>query len=221
MDAPFHVPPRIADESRRSKGRSELQFAGYNESRLKDTLLAVLEVVRSEHPGVTLVVQIARGRASAATFAEVIEPLLLQSDIKCFHVVSGYRSSNYYRPSDAQPFVFLNYGMFAVLRDGEGVDALAVGELCNPVAAVGVQSYDTATGQFGFEAGCGEEEGRICFQRFDDEKNLLRRLALVRRLGVEKRLREVALLGLADHMSFVTPTEYNGAHVSALLQRIL
>jgi len=34
MDAPYHDPPRVADETLRLKGRSETQFAGYDEEAL-------------------------------------------------------------------------------------------------------------------------------------------------------------------------------------------
>jgi hypothetical protein len=231
MDAPFHKPPRVADECTRSKGRSEKQFPGYDEEILKSALLAVLEQIRDDFPGVMLVIQIARGRAAASTLDEVVVPLLRQCGIDQFHSVSGYRSTDYYCPVDDTPFVFLNYGMFAVLRDGASTGAqegaLAVGTLCCPVASVAVTAYDATSGGFHLDCGRGEEDavaGAVDapprFESFADDKNILARPALERRLGRPGGLPRVTLLGLADHMPFVTPAAYNSEHVRGLLCRV-
>ncbi|CAM9493058.1 unnamed protein product, partial [Ectocarpus fasciculatus] len=137
MDAPFHSPPRIADETVRQEGRSELQFEGYNERELKHRLKTILEWVYRNYGETKVVFQIARGRAAASTAKEVLLPVLDLSGIDNYELCFGYRSSDYYVPASDVPFVFINYGMFAVLREIR--PCLPVGTICNPIVSVNIK----------------------------------------------------------------------------------
>jgi hypothetical protein len=131
MDAPYH--DRIADDTHRTKGRSETNFSGYKEYLLIENLKKIFEYINKEHPKVKKVIQIARGRSSIQMFDEVIKPLLDSLDIneKDYIVQYGYRTINYYDCKDLkEDFIFVNICMFAVLTD---IDDLYVGQLCNPI----------------------------------------------------------------------------------------
>jgi transaldolase len=75
MDAPYHG--RVADESHRSKGRSELNFPGYKEDLLVKNLKIIFSYIKNTFPSKKLVIQIARGRSSQQTFDEVLNQYYL------------------------------------------------------------------------------------------------------------------------------------------------
>lgn len=198
MDAPFHSTPRVADESVRSSGRSESQFHGYDEEKLKNKLEEILDLIKVKYPATRVVIQIARGRSSEPTYLEVIKPVLDKVGINDVVTKYGYRSTDYYVPLDDKPFVFLNYGMFAELSDNIDVQ---VGEICNPVVTYDVSSYDP---EKGFEFG-----NRTSF--LEDEKNLLNELEDIKKL---------TLFGIADQMKFITPAEYKKEHVLGMIDSV-
>ena len=198
MDAPYHKVPRVADESVRSSGRSESQFHGYDEEKLKRKLEEILNLIKAKFPATKLVIQIARGRSSEPTFQEVIKPVLDKLNISNVITKYGYRSTDYFLPSNDTPFVFFNYGMFAELSDNIPIQ---VGEICNPVVTYDVTNYDSVRG---FEFG-----NRQSFET--DEKNILNEIESIKRL---------TLFGIADQMKFITPAEYTKENVMNMIDSV-
>jgi hypothetical protein len=200
MDAPYHEVPRVADESVRSSGRSESQFRGYDEEELKRKLEEILNLIKGKFPDpkIKLVIQIARGRSSEPTFQEVIKPVLDKLNITNVITKYGYRSTDYYVPSNDTPFVFLNYGMFAELSENISIQ---VGEICNPVVTYDVTNYDSDRG---FTFG-----NRQSFEA--DEKNILNEIDSIKKL---------TLFGIADQMKFITPVEYTKEHVIGMIDSV-
>jgi hypothetical protein len=197
MDAPFHSVPRVADEKVRSSGRSESQFHGYNEDQLKDKLLEIFSHIRSKYSSIKIVIQIARGRSSEPTFVEVIKPVLDRLGLTNVVTKYGYRSTDYFVPTDETPFVFVNYGMFAELSDNIRVQ---VGEICNPVVTYDVLNYDNTTGF--------EFNNRQSFE--SDDMNILNNFDI----------KKLTLFGIADSMKFVTPAEYKKEHVLGMVDKV-
>lgn len=211
MDAPYNETPRVADEKVRSVSRSELQFKGYDEEKLKGELEEIFAYIKSIYTGKKIVIQIARGRAASPTFREVILPVFLKLSIvdkdyddekdrekyrDVFEVVSGYRQANYYVPTDDKPFVFFNYGMIGMLSD----DDTMPGDICNPVITYDITGYDND----GFKY-----EGKTEFG--GDSKNILSKFGFAKPL---------ILFGIADEMKFITPADYKKEHVQEMLKSI-
>ncbi len=140
MDAPYHG--RVADESHRTKGRSELNFPGYREDLLIEDLRTIFTHIKNEFAGIKIIIQIARGRSGIQMFDEVFKPLLAELDISesDYVIKYGYRTSNYFECRDLdEDFVFVNIGMFAVLTQ---IEKVYVGQLCNPVITYNITDYD-------------------------------------------------------------------------------
>jgi hypothetical protein len=198
MDAPYHTIPRVADETIRSMGRSESQFKGYDEDKLRAKLKDIFTFIKDTYKDIRIVIQIARGRAAEATFNEVIKPVLDNMNITDVEFVNGYRSQNYYTTLKTTEFVFVNYGMFAELSDDIDVN---VGEICNPVITYDINTYNHKDG-FTY----GEET------HFDrDEKNILNHFGDIKKLK---------LFGINDDMAFITPDKYDKAHIVELVKKI-
>jgi hypothetical protein len=196
MDAPYQG--RVANESVRKQKRSELQFEGYNEPKLKRQLAKIFGLIKAEFPGVKVVIQIARGRAAKSTYEDVIQPVLTEVGIIDAEIISGYRRKNYWTPSGAEKFVYVNFGMYAVLTNN---NAVGVGEICNPVMTRNVLGYS-------------EDKGFILSPiefKFSDKKNLLLRLP---------EIKPIYLFGIADDMPFITKDEYSEGAVDELLKRV-
>ena len=76
MDAPFS--DRVADDTVRNVGRSELAFVkqGYDEGKLIAKFKEILRLMKTNYldkiPQTKMVIQIARGKAAKSTFKEVI-----------------------------------------------------------------------------------------------------------------------------------------------------
>jgi hypothetical protein len=194
MDAPYHG--RVADESHRSQGRSELNFPGYREDLLVENLTKIFRYIKERYPSKKLVIQIARGRAGLQTIQEVLIPVLIECDFSktSFIFCTGYRTKDYF--SDfSEEFVFVNYGMFAVLTNP---DSIYVGELCNPLVTYNINSYQDS--RFNLV----EENNN-----FNDDKNILNKF---------ESIKKIKLFGIADDMPFVTPDVYTRESVSELLQ---
>ena len=195
MDAPYLG--RVADESVRTKGRSELSFPGYREDLLIENLKKILAYIKANYPNLLLVIQIARGRAGIQMFNEVIEPLL--KDIERYKIQYGYRTANYFECRDLEEdFVFVNIGMFAVLTKPESI---YVGELCNPVQTWSIKSYDKATKEFEIDPEMHSFE--------TDNKNILNSID-----GIQK----IKLFGISDCMEFITPDIYDEVAIQKLIE---
>ena len=197
MDAPFHSPPRVADESIRTKGRSESQFKGYDEPKLMLKLEEIFIRILSMYGNLKIIIQIARGRASEPTFNEVIKPVLDKIGLTNFETKYGYRTKDYYIPSDDKPFVFFNYGMFAELSDHIPIE---VGEICNPLLTYDIIDYNNEHG-FKFE-------NKTIFET--DSKNILNTFDSIKKL---------ALFGIADDMPFITPDIYKKDHILSMIEK--
>jgi hypothetical protein len=194
MDAPYHG--RVADESHRSQGRSELNFSGYREDLLKENLNKIFRYITDTYPSKKLVIQIARGRSSIQTFEEVLKPVLYANgfDQLSYSVYNGYRTKDYF--SDfSEEFVFVNYGMFAVLSNP---DSIYVGELCNPTITYNIDSYQ-------------DNKFDVAKEKyyFDNDKNILNNF---------NSIKQIKLFGIADNMAFITPKDYTRESVNELLQ---
>ena len=80
MDAPYHG--RVADETIRSKGRSEVQFPGYTDEYLISQLEQIFNYIKKNYPNIKIVIQIARGRSAVSMKDEIIGPILSKLNIK-------------------------------------------------------------------------------------------------------------------------------------------
>ena len=195
MDAPFHG--RVADETVRSVGRSELQFPGYDEKKLVATLTTIFKAILAKHGAdIKIVLQIARGRSAGPTFEEVIKPIFTELGISNYETKFGYRSKDYYVPADKTPFFYVNYGMFAVLSQ---VEKVAVGAICNPVISMPITKY---TASKGFTVSKSKTK------KFNSSKNILNSL---------QEIMKIRLYGIADDMAFITPDVYDIKHIEKLV----
>lgn len=207
MDAPYDG--RVADESLRSKGRSEQQFNpeyGYDERKLQHTLYHIFEHIKFEYPDTRIVIQIARGRASETTFEEVLKPVIKRLDlidkltefknkegiIKKYK--GGYRTDDYYTPDKKDSkFVFVNYGMFAVLTNFKKI---TVGMICNVVKTAYLDMKD-------------DKISIIKVSKQNNKKNILYKLGDFPKLY---------LMGIADNMPFVTPDKYSREEIDKIIK---
>ena len=197
MDKPFGnnaEESRIADENLRNLGRSEKQFDPDCDQRTQSILKLILTHIQGAYADIDVVFQVARGRAAQNTIDEVILPLLQELNIKKYVFQTGYRSTNYYLHNSTNDYIFINIGMFAILKENI---PLQVGEICNPVISISIEDYSHENG---FTIGESSE--------FHDSKNLLLRFP---------ELKHVQIYGLADHLPFVTPTSYHQKHIASLL----
>lgn len=191
MDAPYHSPPRIADEKIRSTGRSESQFNDYDEEKLKNKFEEILRFIKEKYKNIKLVIQIARGRSAEPTFTEIIKPILDKINIINYEYKFGYKSKDYYFPSNNDEFVFLNYGMFAELSESIKIE---VGEICNPNISYDI--LDNIT----------KYTGKAIFIK--DKKNIL---------NYFKDIKKLKLFGIADDMKFITPDVYKKSDIINLI----
>jgi hypothetical protein len=194
MDAPYHG--RVADETIRSKGRSETQFIDYKEYDLMISLGKIFSYIKKTYPSTQIIIQIARGRSGISMFNEVIFPILEILEIPKiqYKIIYGYRSTDYYVPMDSNKFIFINIGMFAVLSNIKNVK---VGELCNVQKSYSIKSYDNS----GFKINKESNE-------YNDVTNILNHLDF----------QKICLYGIADDMAFIIPDIYKKEHIQKLLQ---
>lgn len=199
MDAPYHG--RVADDTHRTKGRSEINFPGYREDLLTENLETVFQLIKNEYPETKIVIQIARGRAGIQMFDEVLKPLLHKLNIsKTSYIVQyGYRTINYFECRDLKEnFVFVNIGMFAVLTD---IDKVYVGQLCNPIITWNITNYDSNKKEFEIES------TNYFFSK--DPKNILNKIPSIQK---------IKLFGIGDCMKFVTPDVYDIEAIRKLVE---
>ena len=195
MDAPYHG--REAPESVRVVGRSETQFPCYNEKYLLLQLEKIFAFIKEKYSGVKVVIQIARGRAATPMFDEVLQPIISHIGIADVVFVTGYRSENYFIPKFDEPFVFVNIGMFAVLRN---VEMIQVAEIVNPNRTIVINTYE------------GEKfNSDYTISSFDDEQNILNHLPF---------FQKITLAGIADNMKFVTKDVYAKEAIDDLIANI-
>jgi hypothetical protein len=196
MDAPYHN--REAPESVRKEGRSEKSFPCYNEKYLLLQLEKIFLFIKEKYPDTKIIIQIARGRAAEWTIKEILDPLLLNLNIKNYEYNTGYRTDNYYKPQSSDNFVFVNYGMFAVLRNVENVE---VAEVCNPNKAF-ITNYDDKLKIF---------ESNFNVELYDDDKNILNKLPF---------FQKITLIGISDHNPFITKDVYPRESINILIDKI-
>lgn len=218
MDAPFS--DRVADDTVRNVGRSELAFVkhGYDESKLIAKFKEILRLMKTNYldkiPQTKMVIQIARGKAAKSTFKEVIEPVLEELKIVRYKIVIGYRNHDYYKynyktahsasGANGEPFVFVNYGMFGVLSND---DKIGVGEICNPVTTYSITSDNKKpkTGKVIVKKVEGSE------LRFgSDSRNILNDKSL--------GIRKIKLYGIDDDMLFITPDKYDVSNFMQIIE---
>lgn len=195
MDAPYHG--RVADESIRSRGRSELQFPGYTDEYLISQLEQIFDYIKINYPDIKIVIQIARGRSGESMINEIIDPILSKLKITDYEFKSGYRSTYYYTPLDTTKFVFVNIGMFAVLTN---VENTKVGQICNPTETV-IATELTHDKKILSD---------YTVTSFDDKKNILSNMTF----------QKIKLIGIADTMPFVTPDVYPKSSIDKLIKHL-
>lgn len=209
MDAPYKG--RVADDALRNKGRSEQQFDvkyGYDERKLKHTLYHIFEYIKNKYPDTNIVLQIARGKAAESTYEEVLKPIFTRLNIinnltnfinkegQIKKYKSGYRTTDYYIPTTDDNFIFVNYGMFAVLTNDDNIN---VGKICNPIYTGYVELKNNKI-----------ELTKITTQ--DETKNILIHLGYFEKLY---------LMGITDDMPFVTPDKYKEEDISNLIKQFI
>jgi hypothetical protein len=201
MDAPFHG--RVATDDLRKEGRSEKFFQGYDESYLISQLENIFNHIKKRFPKQKIVIQIARGKAAEWTKVEILDPLLSRSNITDVEYVYGYRTDKYYKstddtPTDDTPFVFVNYGMFAVLSN---VDNIKVAEICNPNKTFSI-NYIKELSEF---------ESDYTISSFDDDKNIMNELP---------EFKKLTLIGIDDKNEFITNENYKKESIDKLIRDV-
>lgn len=189
MDAPFHN--QVAIEEIRSNGRSETQFDGYDENNMINNLTSIFKYIQENYHG-KILIQIARGKSAMETERDILDPILKSLNITDYTIKHGYHSTCYPDLERlGQPFVFVNYGMFARLT---GVDKILPGMICNPIATIDILAKNINSFAFSVK------------RNYDDDKNILKLLNVT----------PIMLYGIADNMPFVTPVEYSPEIISTL-----
>jgi len=196
MDAPFHG--RVANEEIRSQGRSETFFPCYNEKYLILEIEKIFRYIKENYSDKKIVIQIARGRSAIPTWDEIIKPIIDEIGIIKYEYKTGYRSNDYYKPNDNEEFIFINYGMFAVLR---GVEKIQVAEICNPVININVNKYINNKFIINNNVNIYEE----------DTKNILNNISF---------FEKIILIGIADEMEFITNKNYSEEAINELIDII-
>lgn len=199
MDAPFLG--EVADEATRATGPAEASFSGFDRGVMLEGISKGINACAGECRrlgATTLVVQVARGRSAQSFLETSIAPYLpADLDVKIY---CGYQSVDFFPPPAAKVlFGFINIGMFARLTAGvlpgevfACVDGLAV------QATSGVGALRVVAGAWqDAKAGRGIAVG-------SHGSVLAAGLPLVR------------LLGIADDMPFVTPSDYSRDELLAL-----
>jgi hypothetical protein len=127
---------------------------------------------------------------------EIIEPILSKLRITDYEFKSGYRSTDYYTPSEPE-FVFVNIGMFAVLTN---VGNTKVGQICNPTETI-IATELTPDKKILSD---------YSVTSFDDKKNILSNMTF----------QKIKLIGIADTMPFVTPDVYPKSSIDELISHL-
>ena len=195
MDAPYEG--REAPESVRVKARAETQFPCYNEKYLVLQLEKIFNFIKNNFSDKKIVVQIARGRAAKPMFDEVLEPIMKNVGMTNIDFVNGYRSTDYFTPTFEEEFIFVNVGMYAVLR---GVERVQVAEICNPDKTIIITSYEDNLLKTDYK-----------ITNFDDGKNILNSLPF---------FQKITLAGIADDMKFVTKEVYKVESICDLIDNL-
>lgn len=190
MDAPFHG--QVANDTLRIKGRSETQFEGYNDDRLKKQLHAIFSHIDENYEFDELVIQIARGKSAYLTEMDILKPVMQELNFPKYRVHYGYRTKDYF-PYPENNFIFVNIGMFARLTN---INWIKAGDICNPI-----ETYDI----LGITDNGFQIENHTKFHN----KNILNGL------DFEK----IILYGIADDMPFITPDSYQKELFDDLIQQ--
>ena len=193
MDAPYHKVPRVADESIRSSGRSESQFIGYDENKLKNDLKSIFKYIQDKYKKTLIVIQVARGRSASITIQEVILPVLTELGINLYKFSTGYRSTDYYHHSGKSKFIFFNYGMFAELSENNDIK---VGQICNPIASYKIKNYN-------------DLDGFKILKKKTNHKN--------KNILDNFNFPKLIIYGIDDSMKFITPDIYKKKFIKKLL----
>jgi len=199
MDAPYHG--RVANESHRSQGRSEINFPGYREDLLEKNLFLIFSFIKETNPEIKIIIQIARGRSGVQMYEEVIKKILDDIDLEentDYNVLYGYRTKDYFNCNNfSEKFIFVNIGMFAVLTNP---DKVYVGELCNPVSTWNILSYDNQNDFFNIK--------KKIYNFDPDPRNILNNF---------NQIQKIKLFGISDTMDFVTPDIYSNNSICKLV----
>ena len=109
MDAPYNG--RVADETLRNLGISELQFDKkyrYSDLYVQCQIYSIFEYIKKKYPETKIIIQIARGRSGISMFNDVLKPVMNilgfidkkeQLISKKCNIVYGYRTSDYFKYS--------------------------------------------------------------------------------------------------------------------------
>jgi len=192
MDAPYNL--RVADESVRKLGRSEIAF-GMDEEKFNENIKKIFTFINNKYPDIKIIIQIARGRSAEKMFLETLKPIFDNLELKEYEVKYGYTTDVYYDCTkiSAEQFIFVNIGMFAILTNSDKVD---VGTICNPIKTWSIEAYKNNK----FEI----KDDPVDWSK--DERNIL--------LNPEfKEMTQIKLFGIADYMKFITPDIY---HIDAI-----
>jgi hypothetical protein len=192
MDAPFLG--IVADENTRSKGRTETQIQGYDETRLINDLRSILNdaIKTADIYESNVIIQIARGRSGIDFSERIIKNSIDNYDKIRF--IYGYKSNDYFKfEKETKKFVFINIGMFARLTPN-----IKVGEICVPDLSLDIaHDNDLVVNDYYI---------------INNSKNILKYLSNNRP--------KISLAGIADDMPFVTPTYYNENSILSLFKNI-
>lgn len=201
MDAPYDKDhARVADESIRKQGRSEDVF-GYDKEKFQCNIKKIFQFIKSNYPGVKIIIQIARGRAGIPMYEETLKPVFDQIELNNYQVVYGYRTVDYFDCRDlSEPFVFVNIGMFAVLTNVSNVE---VGEICSPNKTWSIEKYNSDKKIFVIKGDPVDWS--------NNDKNILSNKKF-------SDIKKIKLFGIADCMDFITPDKYSIDAINELVK---
>ena len=211
MDAPFGGDDRIADESVRKEGRSELHFNKDADKLITSTFKRVIGHLITNYSTVSaLVIQVARGRSAGPMISDVLQPVIndfssnKKIDFNFRNIIwaTGYRTKDYFDHTVIHTdFIFINVGMFGVLNN---LRSTIPGTIFNPIRSYSLTTTDKETKKY-------EHFTLSSPKHYTTKDNILNDM---------KDINPVILYGIDDAMKFVTPDSYNKEKLLATLMSI-
>jgi GNAT superfamily N-acetyltransferase len=188
-----------------------------------------------------LIIQIARGRSAVETI-QLILLLLTKHGIQRFHIATGYKTFDYFAYPQEE-FYFLNIGMFGRLSH---IEDILPGQICNPVVTYDLSESSNQTTSINdatftttataaddpFIAGDDKQQTKVFLRTctslsrsHTSSKNLLIRANSRSTSGTDLdssgiQFKDIILLGIDDHMPFVTPEHYCERNIAEIVTQV-
>lgn len=180
--------------------KNETSFVEYYDISLIEQLKKLFNYIKLNFHNVNLVIQIARGKSAKSMIHDIINPILQNVGIVHFNIVTGYKTHEYYVPTNKSPFIFVNIGTFAVLFHNTGIENIKIGKVYNVTQSYNLISYDKSKHVFTVDKK---------LKSYTEKKNILNQIP---------EFDKLKLFGLSDNMQFVSPHTYTFTSINLLLK---